>query len=49
MSKAKLLIATYFAMFIVGGIASATTSAGQWDVNGKPITKSVALAGALLS
>jgi hypothetical protein len=48
MSKAKLLIAACFAMFIVGGIASATASAGEWDVNGKPITANVALASTAL-
>jgi hypothetical protein len=48
MSKAKLLIAACFAMFVVGGIASATASAGSWDVNGKEITASVALASTAL-
>jgi hypothetical protein len=49
MSRAKLLVAACFVVFGMTALAASTASAGNWDVNGTPLTSgSVALASTAL-
>ncbi len=48
MPRFRLIIAACLATFAVGAVVSTTALAGEWDVNGKPLVGSVALANKIL-